>query len=98
MNGNISCACGIECIWNTRLIDEALDCPGAVVLKNGKILAVLQGNFSREPAVYAAAAVAGVPVDSVTVTDAAGFCNPPEKWNCPFTVPHHGTGTVPAFR
>lgn len=73
MNGSVSGASGVECIWNTRLIDEALDCPGAVVLKNGKILAVLQGNFSRETAVCTAAAAAGVPVDSVTVTDACGL-------------------------
>ena len=36
------------CIFNARLVDKVLDCKGLVVISEGKILSVMQGNFNQE--------------------------------------------------
>ena len=33
-------------IYNARLLDETMDCPGAVLVEDGKIRAVFQGYFT----------------------------------------------------
>lgn len=61
------------CIFNARLVDKVLDCKGLVVISEGKILSVMQGNFNQEQASKIAVDICNQKEEDIDFFDACGL-------------------------